>query len=129
MRILIVDDDIVSSNFLLKILSEFSVCDIAVNGIEAVDAFLLAHEEGNPYDLICLDLMLPLFDGADALSTIRKIEDNKKIEHSKKVKVIITSALNDKELITRLSKSGFDEYFIKPIDLDKLLRYIKRIKI
>lgn len=128
MRILIVDDDIISSNFLLKILSEFGVCDIAVNGIEAVDAFILAHEEGNPYDLICLDLMLPLFDGADALSTIRKIEDNKKAEHLKKVRVIITSALNDKELINRLSQSGFDEYFMKPIDLDKLLKYIKNIE-
>jgi two-component system chemotaxis response regulator CheY len=59
LRILIVEDDKVSSDNLLKALSEYGVCDIAINGIEAVDAFLLAYDEGSPYDIIMLDLMLP----------------------------------------------------------------------
>jgi two-component system chemotaxis response regulator CheY len=127
MRILIVDDDKVSSDYLSRIFSQYGTCDIAINGIEAVDAFLLAYDEGSPYDLISLDLMLPLFDGEDVLSAIRKIEHEKKIEALKKVKVIITSALNDRELINRLSIHGFDEYFIKPIDAKRILGFIKNL--
>jgi two-component system chemotaxis response regulator CheY len=122
-----VDDDKVSCDYLLKIFSEHGVCDITFNGIEAVDAFLMAHNEGLPYDLISLDLMLPLFDGEGVLSAIRKIESEKKIEPIKSVKVVITTALNDKELITKLSQYGFDEYLIKPIDADKISSYVKSL--
>lgn len=126
-KILIVDDDKVSSDYLLKIFSKFGTCDIAINGIEAVDAFLLAYEEGAPYDLISLDLMLPIFDGEDALAAIRKIEHEKKIDPSKKVKVIITSALNDRELISKLAELGFDEYFVKPIDAEIISDFLRNL--
>ena len=125
MKILIVDDDKVSSNFLLKILKSYGKCDIATDGIEAVDAFILAHEEGIPYDLVCLDLMLPFVDGEKVLAALRKIEIEKKIEPLEKVKVVITSALNDRELTSQLTKYGFDEYFIKPIEVERFLDFIK----
>ncbi len=125
MKILIVEDDKTSSEYLLKIFSGYGTCDIAINGIEAVEAFLLAHEEGLPYDLISLDLMLPLLSGEDVLCAIRKIEHEKKIEPLKRVKIIITSALNDRELTAKLAECNFDEYFMKPIDAHKILDYIK----
>ena len=127
MKILIVDDDKVSSNYLLKIFSKYGTCDIAVNGIEAVDAFLLALDEGHPYDLISLDLMLPLFDGEDVLATIRKVEHDRKLEMAKRVKVVITSALFDRELTDKLAQYGFEEYFTKPIDANKISNYIKQL--
>lgn len=125
MKILIVEDDKASSEFLLKILSRYGTCDIAVDGIEACDAFILAHEEGVPYDLISLDLMLPLLDGENVLAVIRKIENEKKIIPSKKVRVIMVSALNDRELTAQLAKYGFDEYFIKPIDPESVSDFIR----
>lgn len=128
MKILIVDDDKVSCDYLLKIFSDYGTCDIAINGIEAVDAFLLAYDEGTPYDLISLDLMLPLFSGEDVLAAIRKIENDKKIKPSERVKVIITSALNDIELIAKLTKYGFDKYFLKPIFADAIKNYIESLK-
>lgn len=127
MKILIVDDDKASREYLLKVLSKHGTCDIVINGIEAVDAFLLAHEESCPYDLIFLDLMLPLLDGEDVLSAIRKVEYEKKIEPLKRVKVIITSALNDRDLITKLDNYGFDEYFLKPISSERILNFIKSL--
>jgi two-component system chemotaxis response regulator CheY len=127
LKTLIVDDDKVCSAFLLKIFSEYGTCDIAINGIEAVDAFLLAHKEGLPYDLISLDLMLPLFSGEEVLSVIREFEYKKKIQHSKRVKVVITSALYDSELIVQLDKHGFDKYFMKPIDTEKVLDFINAL--
>lgn len=127
MRILIVEDDKTSGEFILRVLERYAECDIAISGIEAVDAFLLAHDEGTPYDLICLDLMLPLFDGEDVLAAIRKIEKEKGIGPDKRVKVIITSALKDLELTAKLTQSGFDRYFLKPLNAEEIIKYIKSI--
>jgi len=44
---------------------------ITIDGIEAVDAFMLALDEGKPYDLVCLDIMMPKLDGTRALKAIR----------------------------------------------------------
>ena len=44
-------------------LSKYGECDITVDGMEAVDAFMMALEDKEPYDLICLDIMMPVMDG------------------------------------------------------------------
>lgn len=127
MKLLIVDDDKTSGEFLLKVLSEYGHCDIAIDGIEAVDAFIMAHDEGAPYDLISLDLMLPLLDGESVLAAIRRIENERKIEIPKRVRVVVTSALNDNDLTESLKKFGIDKYFIKPIDIAQMRSYFSSI--
>lgn len=73
MRILIAEDDFASRKMLLKFLSTFGECDVTVDGMEAIDAYLMALEEDNPYDLVCLDVMMPIMDGYQALKNIREI--------------------------------------------------------
>ena len=48
MRILIAEDDFASRKFMLKFLSKFGECDITVDGMEAVDAYLMALDAGTP---------------------------------------------------------------------------------
>ena len=50
MKTLIVEDDFTSRRLLQRFLAPFSDCDVAVNGKEAVEAFRLALEAGQPYD-------------------------------------------------------------------------------
>ncbi len=57
MRILIAEDDFASRKFMLKFLSKFGECDVTVDGMEAVDAYLMALDAETPYDLVCLDIM------------------------------------------------------------------------
>ena len=45
-----------------------------MDGMEAVDAFMMALEDGEPYDLVCLDIMMPVMDGYQALMGIRNLE-------------------------------------------------------
>ena len=45
-------------------------CDFAYDGSEAVDVVRLAIEDRTPYDLICLDIMMPGMDGHQALAAI-----------------------------------------------------------
>ncbi len=71
MKILLAEDDFASRKFMTNYLEKYGECDITVDGEEAVDAFMMALEDGEPYDLICLDVMMPVLDGYQALKAIR----------------------------------------------------------
>ena len=127
MRALIAEDDLASRKFILKILEPFGDCDFTVNGVETLDAFLLALDELKPYDLICLDIMMPRLDGIKALKAIRDIEKQTVIEEEKKVKIIMTTALNSKEIVLNAYDSGCEAYAYKPIETDKFIIVMKKL--
>ncbi|MGE5632028.1 MAG: response regulator [Caulobacteraceae bacterium] len=120
MRILIAEDDMASRKLLLKFFSDYGDCDITVDGMEAVEAFLLALEEENPYGLICLDIMMPKLDGLKALKSIRELEKQKGLDESQGSKVIIITALNDTDNVFDSFKFGCEAYITKPVDMKKL---------
>ena len=74
MRILIVEDDFASRKFMMNFMSAYGDCDGTVDGMEAVEAYMMALEDEQPYDLICLDVMMPVMDGYQVLNTIRNME-------------------------------------------------------
>lgn len=121
MRILIAEDDYVSRKFLLKFMSQFGDCDVTVDGMEAIEVFLMALEEKQFYDLICLDIMMPEVDGIKALKTIRKLELERSIPQENRAKVIMTTALNTTDEVLDSFDSGSEAYAVKPIDTDKLV--------
>lgn len=127
MRVLIAEDDMASRKFLYKFLSAYGDCDVTVDGMEAIDAFLLSWDEENPYDLICLDIMMPKVDGLKALKTIRDLEQHKGIDDSSRVKIIMTTALNAQQTVMDSFQSGCEGYAAKPIDTQKLLEVIKKL--
>lgn len=126
MRILIAEDDLASRKFLFQFLSHYGTCDLTVDGMEALDAFLLAWDEGEPYDLICLDIMMPKVDGLKALKVIRDLEQQKGIDPSEQVKIIMTTALTDTNDVFEAFSTGCEGYAAKPIDTNKLLELIKK---
>ncbi len=79
MKTLIVEDDFTSRVLLQEVLKRDGTVHIAVNGKEAVDAVRAAMDAGEPYDLICLDIMMPEMDGYEALKEIRAIEESRGI--------------------------------------------------
>jgi len=58
-RCLIVEDDFISRKILRELLLPYFEVEIAVDGEEAVTAFKLAMEAKAPYDMICMDIMMP----------------------------------------------------------------------
>lgn len=127
MRILIAEDDLASRIFMKKFLSKYGDCDVVVNGIETIDAYLDSLKEGNPYDLICLDIMMPRLDGLKALRSIRDIEKQKGITEDSRVKVIMTTALNDKDTVMSSYDMGCEAYAWKPIEMDKFVAVMKSL--
>lgn len=121
MKILIAEDDYVSRKFLYKFLSSYGECDITVDGMEAIEVFLMALDDEEYYDLVCLDIMMPEVDGVKALKTIRLLEEEREVPKEKRAKIIMTTALNDTDKIMGSFDSGSEAYAVKPIDIDKFL--------
>ena len=126
MKTLVVEDDFVSRLVLQKMLMPYGICNIAVNGKEAVEAFILAQTEGEPYDLICLDIMMPEMDGREALKIIRKKENDLNILPQNETKIIMITALDTpKEVIDAYYQGGCTSYLVKPINKDKIINAVK----
>lgn len=127
MRILIAEDDFASRKFMLRFLQKYGECDVTVDGMEAVDAFLMALEAGEGYDLVCLDIMMPELDGYQALKAIRDIEKEKGIPAEKQSKIIMTTALNEGRNVTKAFELGCVAYAGKPIDQDKFENVLRKL--
>lgn len=125
MKTLVAEDDFVSRSVLQEILAPFGQCDVAVNGAEAVDAFRKAIEAGNPYDLVCLDIMMPEMDGQAALKLIREYEATHGITGGDGVKIIMTTALGDFNNIMTAFREQCEAYLLKPIGKDALYKQLR----
>jgi len=129
LRILIVEDDFYSRRIIQRILSPYGECDIAVNGEEAVEAYRASLEEEFSYDLICLDLLLPVMDGWETLKRIREIEEIQGIYADDCVKVIITTATENKKDVLSAFQIGCEGYITKPVTRKKILSKLKGLGI
>ena len=127
MKILLAEDDFASRKFMDKYLSQFGDCDVTVDGEEAVDAFMMALDDGEPYDLICLDVMMPVLDGYQVLKAIRGIEEQRKTPKKNAVKVIMTTALNDERNVKKAFELGCEAYSGKPIDVKKFELLLQKL--
>lgn len=126
MRALIVEDEFLSRKVLRSFLMTLFDVEIVVNGREAVEAFKLAHEENKPYSLILMDIMMPEVDGIEALTRIRTMEE--KLNLSPKVKVIMTTALDDPQTVLKTFYDGeASAYIVKPVAKDKLYNELKKL--
>lgn len=125
MRILIVEDDPVSSALMEKFLSEFGDCDKAENGNVAMDKFEQAIKSGECYNLVCLDIMMPGMDGHETLRQIRRFEEEWGYCGASGVRIVMTTALDDYSNIMEAFKDQCDAYLVKPIEREKLLEVLR----
>jgi two-component system chemotaxis response regulator CheY len=124
MKILSVEDDYITSLVLHEILMSFGKCDIAQNGLVAIELFSEALSKKEPYDIIFLDIMMPEMDGQEVLKKIREIEGDNQINGLDSVKVIMTTALDDFENINSAFKHQCEGYIVKPINKDKITQML-----
>ncbi len=119
MKTLIVEDNFASSLILQEILRPYGKFHTALNGAQAVDAVKRSLEAGEPYDLICLDVIMPRMDGQTALKRIRALEQSK--GNMRGSKVVMTTAVDDLKDVARAYSDLCDGYLVKPIGKTKLL--------
>ncbi len=119
LRMLVVEDDFASRVVLQGLLSKYGECHIAVNGKEAVDAFISARKSGLPYHLICMDIRMPELNGQQAVEQIRALEAEHDI-YAGKVKIFMTTGMHDPSDVVSSFNALCDAYLVKPIDGWKL---------
>ncbi len=127
MKILIAEDDFASRKFMMRFLTKYGECDVTVDGGEAVEAFKMALDQGEGYDLICMDIMMPCIDGYQALKQIRNIEKEYNIPEERSVKIIMTTALSEGKNVTKAFELGCTAYAGKPIDRDKFENELRKL--
>jgi two-component system chemotaxis response regulator CheY len=102
---------------------------VTVDGEEVVEAFTMALESNEGYDLVCLDIMMPILDGYQALKKIREIEKEKGIPEEKMAKIIMTTALNEGKNVTKAFELGCTAYAGKPIDQKKFEKILMKLEL
>ena len=117
-RILVVDDN----SFNLMIVERFMKnlglrYERALNGREAVDRVVESDKDRDPFDLILMDMQMPVMDGIEATRTIIQLVQEEKISDV----LIVGLTANDSSLSKEEGlKAGMADYMIKPLTEDKL---------
>jgi HD-like signal output (HDOD) protein/DNA-binding NarL/FixJ family response regulator len=122
MKILVVDDELVSRMKMKMIMEGIGECTEADGGQRAVKLFFDAWEKGTPYGLVVLDVTMPEVDGTQVLQQIRELEKTKDVSQETQVKVFMVSAQSDKHTIISCIKSGCNDYITKPFTKEIIMK-------
>ena len=121
-RILVADGDEITRQVLMNLLERESFDTVLASS--GKDALLILENEGEPIDVVLLDIMMPDLDGFEVLKMIKA---NPK---TAKVKVIMLSARTQVEDKVQAFSSGVADYLVKPFEYEELVARINnQIKI
>lgn len=115
-KILIVDDSIVMRKNLEHILKQdgHEVVGHAINGKQAV----AMYDELRP-DLVTMDISMPMMSGTDAVTEIIKLDAQ--------AKIVMISAINQKQMVFEAIKNGAKHYIVKPIEVENVKKTIHAV--
>jgi len=125
MKCLVAEDDVTNRVLLQTFLARFGQCDIAIDGKDAVNAVRAARQERHSYDLVCMDLRMPVMDGNKAIREIRSQEASAGV--FKTLKIIVTTSCSDMDSIKSALIGGCNAYLVKPIETAKLQEELQRL--
>ncbi len=118
-KVLLAEDNRINQILVQKVLSKFNFdCVTVGNGSLAVEAVI--HEK---FDIILMDIMMPIMDGYEATSIIRNMEDKIK----KNIPIVALTAVVTGSVIEASSSVGIDKYLSKPFESEELYNVIMEL--
>jgi two-component system CheB/CheR fusion protein len=115
-KVLLAEDNRINQILVEKILSKFNFeCVTVSNGRLAVDA-VIQHD----FDVVLMDIMMPIMDGYEATSIIRNLND----ETKKNIPIIALTAVVTGSIIASSSSVGINRYLSKPFETEELYNVI-----
>jgi two-component system, chemotaxis family, chemotaxis protein CheY len=129
MRCLIVDDDETCRKFIIKVMERIGHCDIALTGKEAIELVTKSFASGDLYDVIFLDIMMPVMDGKQALSAIRVLERRAGLQDGWGSKIVMTTAMGDYDTVRQAFHNQCDGYLVKPLSISRMEALLRNLKV
>lgn len=125
MRILVVDDEVVSRKKMMKSISHIGDCEGVQNGKSAISAVRAALEDWQQYALITLDVSMPDISGVEVLSTIRELEAERGLDDEERATILMVTSHSDIETV-KACVGKCDGYVIKPFNRDVIMEKLKK---
>jgi len=118
-NILVTEDNIINQKLIKRILEEHGITvDIANNGLESFE-----KRRNRDYDLLFMDIQMPVMDGIEATHEILDYEEDEELAHVPIVALTANALKGDRE---RFLGEGMDEYITKPIETTELLYILNK---
>lgn len=118
-KVLIAEDNIINQKLIRHILEESGLTvDLANNGLEAFE-----KRRNNEYDLLFMDIQMPVMDGIEATHEILDYEDDEEVPHVPIIALTANALKGDRE---RFLSEGLDEYISKPLETSELLAVLNK---
>ena len=118
-NVLVTEDNIINQKLIKRILEEHGITvDLANNGLEAFE-----KRRNNAYDLLFMDIQMPVMDGIEATHEILDYEEDDEVPHVPIVALTANALKGDRE---RFLSEGMDEYITKPIETSELLYILNK---
>ncbi len=118
-KVLVTEDNIINQKLIKRVLEDHGITvDIANNGLEAFE-----KRRNNDYDLLFMDIQMPVMDGIEATHEILDFEEDEEEPHVPIVALTANALKGDRE---RFLAEGMDEYITKPIETTELLYILNK---
>jgi len=118
-KVLVTEDNLINQKLIKRILEEHGMTvDIANNGLESFE-----KRRNNDYDLLFMDIQMPVMDGIEATHEILDYEEDEEVPHVPIVALTANALKGDRE---RFLNEGMDEYITKPIETSELLYVLNK---
>ncbi|MBF0289046.1 MAG: response regulator [SAR324 cluster bacterium] len=127
MKILIVDDQVVTLKKMKKILEIFGDCELAEDGPEAIQLFKQSLENKVPFDLVMLDIEMPGIDGTEVLFELREIEKEFKVPKHELARILMVTSHSDKDTVITSVQAGCNDYVVKPINKETIVEKLGKL--
>ncbi|MBL7972831.1 MAG: response regulator [Prolixibacteraceae bacterium] len=123
LEILLVEDNLLNQRIVTFSLKKYNHnVVIANNGVEAIELF-----RERKFDVILMDIMMPVMDGLEATVKIREIETSENIEKRTPIIALTANTMdNDRD---KCISYGMDEFMAKPFDIEKLKSIFEELRI
>ncbi|MGO4713584.1 ATP-binding protein [Bradyrhizobium sp. 2TAF24] len=118
LSILVAEDNEINALLMRSLLSRLGHRPVVtVNGAQAVESWLAATTAGTPYDLVLMDVQMPVMDGIEATRRIRAREAAQQLRRAPIVALTANALVEDRYACF---SAGMDGFLVKPLDRDKL---------
>ncbi|MEI6388420.1 MAG: response regulator [Spirochaetota bacterium] len=127
LRMLIVEDDYLTQQVLQPMVSGYGTIETAIDGYLAAEKIERAYEEGQPYDLVFMDIRLSGLNGLEACGKIRDYERSCGVPDQDACKILMTTGMSDPHFVLESFKQGCDGFLLKPYSREELAAAIAKL--